>query len=153
MIILLGILLLDFELAFLPALADVEGERRRRAQLNVKGLGADGDVIGRRAGRRHQRRRDDGDEFHFVFDFLLQTEKTEPTLLDVVISRFSSHLLLGRMDHRSRPDRNPPVPSSVLYHLVATTPPLGDSHRFRHGSRFDADKISTPVNFEMIWKI
>lgn len=64
-------MLLDFELAFLPALADVEGERRRRAQLNVKGLGADGDVIGRRAGRRHQRRRDDGDEFHFVFDFLL----------------------------------------------------------------------------------
>lgn len=50
--------------------ADVERERGRRAYLNKESLGADRDVVSRRACRSHGRCGDNRNEFDFLECFL-----------------------------------------------------------------------------------
>ena len=50
-----------FFFSLLPRIADVEGERRRRAQMDEESFGALGDVISRRAGDGRDDGRDDRD--------------------------------------------------------------------------------------------
>lgn len=120
-------------LSFLPAVANVERERRRSAQLDEERLRADGDVIRRRAGRRHDRRRDHRDELDFLFEFLLQSEETEPAFIAIVIV-FRFPIVFRRMDHRSRTNGYPPV---LVVVCIDATPFF--CHILRHRRCFDTN--------------
>lgn len=143
------LLLFDFHLPFLPAVANDERERRRSAELNEKGFRADGDEIRRRTGRRHQRRRDDGNEFDSLFKFLLQSEKSKSTFsvaVVIVVPRFH-FVFFRRMNHRSWSNGNPSISVRVLDRFTWFS--SGNRNNFRHGRRFDTDCPRHPL--KMWW--
>lgn len=132
------LLLFDFHLPFLAAVTNDERERRRSAELNEKRFRADGDEIRRRTGRRHQRRRDDGNEFDFLFKFLLQSEKSKSTfsVAVVIVLRFY-FVFFRRMNHRSWSNGNPSISVRVLDRFTWFS--SRKRNNFRHGRRFDTD--------------